>query len=424
MRKILSIFLLFACSIGCSMDSGDDEDTGSLFPTLAIPKVLKEKESPKQDVNIDAGNLPVAVEAFAEEAIVEPVVAAELVDNIIPQIINSTVRHGDIDVDPDIDRFVFTFSEDIAGTNFIKLIDNTTGLHMRWVPFIQNEEIEISKGDNGLQLIGGHVYTIAIRVADVAHNWTRPLTITFVTEFINFAAEEQAIRDLYAEYAVAHGDKDVDVLADVWLRSEGKDVFTAWTFWAGTFEKNEGWRAVTKAWEGIFRLRGGNMEVDITYIAIDSKGKEAVLRGAYNWGNQKGRLISLLKKDGKNWQIRAIDYTDGKFGKQIKTLVAPAHVFEEIAKISFKNDIQPILAERCAIPGCHAAPGAAGLDLSKYDTFKKGGNGGPAFVAGNGNGSLVVKRIDGGGMPLIPPPLNADQVQLFIDWIDEGAEND
>ena len=91
--------------------------------------------------------------------------------------------------------------------------------------------------------------------------------------------------------------------------------------------------------------------------------------------------------------------------------------------VSFKDDIQPILAERCSIPGCHAAPGAGGLDLTQYDTFKKGGNGGAAFNAGNGKGSLVVKRIDGGGMPPIPPPLNADQVQLFIDWIDEGAEN-
>ena len=91
--------------------------------------------------------------------------------------------------------------------------------------------------------------------------------------------------------------------------------------------------------------------------------------------------------------------------------------------VSFKDDIQPILAERCSIPGCHAAPGAGGLDLTAYDTFKKGGNGGAAFDAGNGKGSLVVKRIDGGGMPPIPPPLDADQVQLFVDWIDEGAEN-
>lgn len=98
-------------------------------------------------------------------------------------------------------------------------------------------------------------------------------------------------------------------------------------------------------------------------------------------------------------------------------------VVVEEPKVSFKDDIQPILAERCAIPGCHAAPGVAGLDLSQYDTFKKGGANGPAFAAGDGKGSLVVKRIDGGGMPPIPPPLNGDQIQLFIDWINEGAEN-
>ena len=98
-------------------------------------------------------------------------------------------------------------------------------------------------------------------------------------------------------------------------------------------------------------------------------------------------------------------------------------VVPDAPKTSFKDDIQPILAERCAVPGCHAAPGAAGLDLTTYDTFKKGGNTGPGFIAGDGKGSHVVKRIDGGGMPPIPPPLNAAQVKLFIDWIDEGAQN-
>ena len=147
---------------------------------------------------------------------------------------------------------------------------------------------------------------------------------------IDFAVEEQAIRDLYAEYAVAHGDQDVDVLGDVWLRNEGKDVFTAWTFWAGTFEKNEGWKAVNKAWEGIFRLRGGKMVVDITYIAIDGRGTKAVLRGAYTWGNQKDNLISELNKDDEDWKIRSIDYTDGRFGKQVKDIIEPAHTFGEI----------------------------------------------------------------------------------------------
>ena len=105
-------------------------------------------------------------------------------------------------------------------------------------------------------------------------------------------------------------------------------------------------------------------------------------------------------------------------------LPEPPPVGEPVVEgISFKDDIQPILAERCAVPGCHAAPGVAGLNLSQYDTFKKGGANGPAFVAGDGKGSLVVKRIDGGGMPPGGPPLDGDQVQLFIDWIDEGGKN-
>ena len=98
----------------------------------------------------------------------------------------------------------------------------------------------------------------------------------------------------------------------------------------------------------------------------------------------------------------------------------------EEPQVSFADDIQPILAERCAFAGCHAAPVAAQLDLTNYEAFKKGGKGGPAFAAGDGKGSLVVKRIDGTQPPQMPigqPPLDADAVQLFIDWIDEGAEN-
>lgn len=98
----------------------------------------------------------------------------------------------------------------------------------------------------------------------------------------------------------------------------------------------------------------------------------------------------------------------------------------EEPKVSFKDDINPILAERCATPNCHVAGHFTGLDLSAYDTFKKGSNNGAVFDAGDGGGSLVVKRIDGTQPPQMPPggaPLDADEIQLFIDWIDEGGEN-
>ena len=93
--------------------------------------------------------------------------------------------------------------------------------------------------------------------------------------------------------------------------------------------------------------------------------------------------------------------------------------------VTYRNDILPILAESCALAGCHSGqPAAGGLDLTTYTSFKDGGGNGAAFVPGDGESSLVVKRIDGGGMP--PPgrtPLTAEQIQFFIDWIDDGAEN-
>ena len=106
-------------------------------------------------------------------------------------------------------------------------------------------------------------------------------------------------------------------------------------------------------------------------------------------------------------------------------IVDPPDVVEE-PKVSFKDDISPILAESCAFAGCHGAARLGGLDLSNYDAFEKGGNNGAAFVAGDGKGSLVVKRIDGSQLPRMPQgglPLNGAQIQLFIDWINEGAEN-
>ena len=188
---------------------------------------------------------------------------------------------------------------------------------------------------------------------------------------------------------------------------------------------------------------GGKIEIifseDVSgIIALQTEGGDDVgwLPG---WIRSKKGVLELVRgkelKNGTIYVVRGrVSDAAGNSASVSVTFVTKgssdkrADVIEEVPiiedpTVSFKNDIQPILAERCAIPGCHAAPSAGGLNLSQYDTFKKGGNGGPAFDAGNGKVILVVKRIDGGGMPPIPPPLNADQIQLFIDWIDEGAEN-
>ena len=272
--KGLCFCILVCCIIGC-MTQNSDEGSGSIFPT---PPVLIEEGKNSFRNQIEVVNPAVVL----EPRVVDQVAEITPIDDVAPHLIMSTVRHGDRDVALKTDRFIFIFDEEIHATNFIKIIDNTTGLNMGWMPFIENKKIELVRTfgifAEGIKLLAGHVYTIQIHVADTSLNWTEHGNITFLTEM-------------------------------------------------------------------------------------------------------------------------------------------PA------VKVSFKEDIQPILAERCAIPGCHAAPGAGGLDLSQYDTFKKGGNGGAAFDAGNSKASLVVKRIGGGGMPPIPPPLDANQIQLFIDWIDEGGEN-
>ncbi len=90
--------------------------------------------------------------------------------------------------------------------------------------------------------------------------------------------------------------------------------------------------------------------------------------------------------------------------------------------VSFQKEILPILQASCAFQGCHAANPPKGLNLETYAGFEKGSNGGPVFNPGDSNGSVVIQRIDGGGMPP-GAPLPEAQIQLFKDWIDEGAEN-
>ena len=91
--------------------------------------------------------------------------------------------------------------------------------------------------------------------------------------------------------------------------------------------------------------------------------------------------------------------------------------------VSFQEDILPILQASCAVQGCHADPNPrVGLNLETHAGFEKGSLGGPVFNPGDSKGSKVVQRIDGGGMPP-GAPLAKDQIQLFKDWIDEGAKN-
>jgi hypothetical protein len=102
-------------------------------------------------------------------------------------------------------------------------------------------------------------------------------------------------------------------------------------------------------------------------------------------------------------------------------ILAPA----QTAKISFSNDVAPILAKNCA--QCHAATPAMGnLDLRTRDSALKGGQHGPAIVPGNAATSRLYQHLTGQEQPEMPMGgrLSDAEIAVIKAWIDGGAEWD
>ena len=89
---------------------------------------------------------------------------------------------------------------------------------------------------------------------------------------------------------------------------------------------------------------------------------------------------------------------------------------------SFSADISPILTQRCALAGCHVADGPEDVDLRTYATLQKGGEHGAIVIARDARESELVEEIVKGKMPPDGPPLEASEIQLIIDWINNGAK--
>src|ERR1700733_1785553 len=106
-----------------------------------------------------------------------------------------------------------------------------------------------------------------------------------------------------------------------------------------------------------------------------------------------------------------------------------AHAAEPVKEdaVSFHRQLRPILQQKCA--GCHQpAKKRAGLLLLSYDDAKKGGDGGPLWIAGKPAESLLIKSLKGTDeqkrMPEGESPLPDEQVELFVKWIAQGAKDD
>jgi WD40 repeat protein len=96
--------------------------------------------------------------------------------------------------------------------------------------------------------------------------------------------------------------------------------------------------------------------------------------------------------------------------------------------VNFEQEVLPLLRKNCT--ACHNATTAEnGLNLETPATMLKGGEHGPAVVAGKGLDSLLVLRARGGGDGPMPPAdnkagaaaLSPQELGLLKLWIDQGA---
>jgi len=88
--------------------------------------------------------------------------------------------------------------------------------------------------------------------------------------------------------------------------------------------------------------------------------------------------------------------------------------------VSFTDDILPLFESRCM--NCHGQERLEeGLSLRTYTDMMMGSKNGAVVVPGDASNSLLAQLISNQKMPKRGPKLTPPQVQLIIDWINQGA---
>lgn len=111
----------------------------------------------------------------------------------------------------------------------------------------------------------------------------------------------------------------------------------------------------------------------------------------------------------------------GRFGAGIGVwVVGLASVAGADEPLTFEKDARPILKAYCL--ECHGGEAAKGnLDLRLKRFAEKGGDSGPALVAGNVEESYLLERMREGEMPPGDKKVPDEQIDLIEQWIAQGA---
>jgi uncharacterized membrane protein len=87
----------------------------------------------------------------------------------------------------------------------------------------------------------------------------------------------------------------------------------------------------------------------------------------------------------------------------------------------FEADIRPILREYCL--DCHGASDQieGSLDLRLVRFMLRGGDSGPALIAGNADASLILQRVESEDMPPGTLKVSPEKIAILRAWIANGA---
>ena len=92
----------------------------------------------------------------------------------------------------------------------------------------------------------------------------------------------------------------------------------------------------------------------------------------------------------------------------------------QVATVSFVNDVFPIIQSRCI--NCHGGDRTEeGLAMLTYADLMAGSDNGPVVAPGDAVNSLLAELVSEQKMPKRGPKLTPPQVQVIIDWINQGA---
>ncbi|HEY3740994.1 MAG TPA: PSD1 and planctomycete cytochrome C domain-containing protein [Bryobacteraceae bacterium] len=104
-------------------------------------------------------------------------------------------------------------------------------------------------------------------------------------------------------------------------------------------------------------------------------------------------------------------------------LLAPSLLPAATSSDFFELRIRPVLAKNCYT--CHNGAHMGGLDLNSRESILKGGNTGPAIIAGNPQASLLIQAVKKEHarikMPPSGPGLKPEEIADLSTWIKDGA---